>query len=169
MRVSITGDRKTVALLLLCGLLMLTILVQVTLMGPANTATAAESAEASFELPESVATPFDPRPLDDYSEILERPLMFADRRMPAEPEVTAEPAQPRSPLRLKLEGVAISADSRVALLRNTADNQLLQLAEGTAHDSWTLEALSTSSATFRRGEDITEIVLEVKARDQRRN
>jgi hypothetical protein len=126
------------------------------------------SADASIELPESTGTMFTPRSLDDYSEVLERPLLFSDRRMPPEPEVQAAPAKPRSPLRLKLEGVAISADSRVALLRNMSDNQLLQLTEGTSHDGWTLEKLSTSGATFRRGEEVTEIVLEVTSNGQRR-
>ena len=168
MRTLIPGNRTTTALLALCGLLMLTVLAQVALHDSANIDTDAERTVANIELPESVPTMFAPRPLDDYSEILERPLFFSDRRMPPEPEVTAEPAKPRSPLRLKLEGVAISANSRVALLRSTADNQLLQLAEGTAHDGWTLQNLTTSGATFRRGEETTEIFLEVNASGQLR-
>jgi hypothetical protein len=167
MNFRVPGNHTTAALLASCGLLTLTIVAQVALPGLANVVTDTESADASIELPVSKGPTFIPRPLGDYSEVLERPLLFSDRRMPPEPEVQAAPVI-RSPLRLKLEGVAISADSRVALLRNTADNQLLQLAEGTSHDGWTLEKLSTSGATFRRGEEVTEIVLEVTSNGQRR-
>lgn len=167
MNIRIPGNRTTVVLLASCGLLTLTIIAQVALPGPANVASDTESADTSIELPESTGTMFTPRPFGDYSEVLERPLLFSDRKMPPEPEVQAAPVI-RSPLRLKLEGVAISADSRVALLRNTSDNQLLQLTEGTSHDGWTLEKLSTSGATFRRGEEVAEIVLEVTSNGRRR-
>jgi len=169
MSIRIKGNRTTAALLALCGLLTLTLIAQLTLSDPANVASDTDSADSGIALPESTAAIFTPRPLGDYSEVLERPLLFSDRKMPPEPEVKAAPAKPRSPLRLKLEGVAISADSRVALLRNTSDNQLLQLAEGTSHDDWTLEKLSTSGATFRRGEEVSEIVLEVTSNGQRRH
>lgn len=168
MRNPILGNHATMALLVLCGLLMLTVFAEVSLQGLATDAADAENPETSIKFPETVGTVFVPRRFDDYSQILERPLMFADRKMPPEPEVAAEPTKPRSPLRLKLEGVAISADTRVALLRNTSDNRLLQLAEGSEHDGWTLEKLGTSHAIFRRGKETTEIAMEVAAGDRRR-
>ena len=169
MSVRIPGNRTTAALLALCSFLTLTLFIQLALQGQGKAATDTGSAVTGIELPESAGTMFTPKPLGDYSEVLERPLLFSDRRMPPEPEVQAAQAKPLSPLRLELEGVAISAESRVALLRNTSTNQLLQLAEGTSHDGWTLEKLSTSGATFRRGEEVAEIVLEVTSNDQRRH
>ena len=168
MKSLIPGNRTTVVLLVLCGLLSMIILAEVTLPEPANIAIDPEAANAGMALPANTDTKFAPRPLGDYAEILERPLLFEGRRMPPEPEQAAEPEIQRSPLSLKLEGVAISPDSRVALLRNTADNQLLQLSEGMSHDGWTLEKLNTSAATFRRGEELAELVLETETSPRRR-
>ena len=88
--------------------------------------------------------------------------------MPAAPAVAAQPKKPQTPLRLKLEGIAISSDKRIALLRNTADNQLLQLVEGMSHDGWTLEELNSTSGKFIRGSTVTEILLETSVNGRRR-
>jgi len=162
------GNRTTAMLLVLCGLLSVIILVEVYFPEPASPGSDSGTANAGVELPATPVTGFAPRPFSDYAEILERPLLFAGRRMPPEPEQAAAPAIQRSPLRLKLEGVAISSDSRVALLRNMADNQLLQLSEGMSHDGWTLETLNSSAATFRRGEELTEVALETEPNQRRR-
>ena len=87
-----------------------------------------------------------------------RPLFFTERRMP-EPE-KAEPPPPPTPLRLRLIGVAISGGSKVVLVRNLVNNQLLQLAEGDTHDGWTMDSLGAQSATFSRGAQTTELPLE---------
>lgn len=168
MKTLIPGNRTTMILLALGGLLVLTILLQVTLQNSNDTTIDPGSTDMGIELPESVNTAFSPMPFDNYAEILERPLLFANRTMPPEPEIAVEPEKPRSPLRLKLEGVAISSDSRVALLRTTTGNQLIQLAEGASHEGWILESLGNSQATFRRGEESTDIILEVKSNNRRR-
>jgi len=164
----IPRDRMTAVLLALCGLLMMVVLAEIYIQEPANQAIDLEVANASIELPANVHSRFIPNPESNYAEILERPLLFAGRRMPHEPEVSAEPAKPKSPLRLKLEGVALSMDSRVALLRNLVDNQLLQLAEGMSHDGWILETVNATSATFKRGNDLSEILLETETNKRRR-
>ena len=64
-------------------------------------------------------------------------------------------------LLLVLEGVAISGDSRVALLRDPRGNNLVQVAEGSVHNGWTLESLEGGKAVFRRGDDVTELSIEV--------
>jgi hypothetical protein len=160
MKSPLPGNRTTVALLALCGLVMLIVLAEAVLHNPAVIAVDADKGDTSLVLPENPEALFAPRPFADFSEVLERPLLFADRRMPPEPEDAAITARPLSPLRLKLEGVAISAESRVALLRNTSNNQLLQLTEGMSHDGWTLEKISSSSARFRRGEDTSDLLLD---------
>lgn len=163
MKNPIPANRTTVTLLGLCGLMILVILGQVALHDSAAIAIDADNGDTSLDLPDSPETAFAPRPFSDFSEVLERPLMFADRRMPPEPEAAPVQAKPKVPLRLKLEGVATSAESRVALLRNTTNNQLLQLAEGMSHDGWTLEKISVSGASFRRGDEITELLLDTTA------
>jgi hypothetical protein len=141
----------------------LIILAEAALLDPGAMSVAADGEDTSLVLPESPEALFAPGALSDFSQILERPLLFADRRMPPAPEVAAVQARPRSPLRLKLEGVAISSESRVALLRNTVNNQLLQLAEGMSHDGWALEEISAAAAMFRRGEEVSELLLDTIA------
>jgi len=108
----------------------------------------------------------NPPTLGALADMLERPLFFADRRMP-EPE-KAEPPPPPTPLRLKLIGVAISGDSRVALLRSLVNNQLLHLTEGESHDGWTLDALGAQSGSFSRGPQTTIVPLELEGQASRR-
>ena len=93
-----------------------------------------------------------------YADMLERPLFYADRRLPGPPEKKAAP--PPAPLRLTLEGVAIAQGARVAVLRNARTRQLVQLEEGGTHDGWTLESLDSTSARFKRGEQVTELLLD---------
>jgi len=98
---------------------------------------------------------------ESFAEVLERPLFFENRQLPAPPEEAAAPEAPREPLQLVLEGVAISGDSRVALLRDPRGNNLVQVAEGATHDGWTLESVESGRAVFKRGEDVTELSMEV--------
>jgi hypothetical protein len=162
MKLPIPASRTTVSLLGLCGFVALIILAEAALLDPGAMSVNATGGDTSLVLPESPDAMFTPGPLSDFSQILERPLLFADRRMPP-PEVAAVQAKARTPLRLKLEGVAISSESRVALLRNTANNQLLQLAEGMSHDGWALEEISAVAASFRRGEEVSELLLDTRA------
>ena len=66
---------------------------------------------------------------------------------------------PPTPLRLTLEGVAMSAGSRIAVLRSQGNNQLLTLGEGMTHEGWTLESIEADRASFRRGGQVTELPL----------
>jgi len=117
-----------------------------------------EASEAA--IPEFSNSMYLPPSIDELDEMLERPLFFSDRRMPAPPEPVAVAAAPPTPLRLKLEGVAITTESRVAVLRNLDNNQLVQLAEGMDHESWTLDSVTADGARFSRGQQISELVLD---------
>ena len=164
MKIPTQGNRTTMALLVFCALLLAIVLAQLALYDPVFLPTDADKANVSLDLPENPEPLFTPRQFADFSEVLERPLMFAARRMPPEPETAPIRAAPKAPLRLGLEGVAISADSRVALLRNTVNNQLLQLAEGMSHDGWTLETIRSSGATFRRGDEAADLRLDANTK-----
>jgi len=100
--------------------------------------------------------------LSNYPEILARPIFFSKRELPPE-AVTKAPA-PRAPLRLKLEGIAITADTRVAVLRDQGSNQLVQLSVGMSHNDWLLEDVSSATATFRHGDDVTSLSLKPENR-----
>ena len=85
--------------------------------------------------------------------------------MPAPP---ADETAPPTPLRLKLEGVALSGGARVAVLRNLSNSQLVQLEEGGTHEGWTLDSLTSTSASFSRGEQFAELPLEPSTDNRRR-
>ena len=59
----------------------------------------------------------------------------------------------------RLEGVAISPDARVAVMRDLTSNQMLHLATGMKHQGWELTALTDTVATFGRGDLSVEFPL----------
>ncbi|MET0026501.1 MAG: type II secretion system protein N [Candidatus Thiodiazotropha sp.] len=99
---------------------------------------------------------FTPVPMNAYREITERPL-FVEGRMPPKPEEKAPVAAPRAlPLKLKLEGVVITPQNRVAVIRDLSSNRLLRVTEGMNQDDWKLVQVDNASATVeRRGERLT--------------
>ncbi len=154
-----TGNFLTRLLLSLCGLLTLVVLAEQFIPVRADAVNELNSDSADIELPASASSRYVHPHIDDFAAILERPVFFKDRKLPA--EAIAKPAAAPAPLRLKLEGVAIAAESRVAVLRDLADNHLVQLADGMSHNGWTLESVNADSATFRRGGQITELTLDL--------
>jgi hypothetical protein len=154
--------------LLVASNVVLLLIVSAELLIPARpaSASAAEGNGSNAGLPEFGDTTIAAPPIVQFVDMVERPLFYIDRRMP-EPEV--EQAAPPSPLRLTLEGVAIAGGSRVAVLRNPGGQGLVQLAEGESHEGWTLDSLSSTSATFsRNGKQSTELLLDPASTGRRR-
>jgi hypothetical protein len=134
---------------------------------PPGAAAGSAQASATAVLPDFGSARLAPPPLAQLVDMVERPLFYVERRMPEPPAEAA--AAPQTPLRLKLEGIAIAGGSRVAVLRNLIGNVLIQLAEGDTHDGWTLDALSSTGATFsRNGEQRTELLLDPVGNGNRR-
>ena len=160
-------NRSTLALIVVCA--VLAVIIAIEFAYPAKTGeTAVAAAEPALnEAPSFEESDYFPPRMNDLAEMLDRPLFYADRRMPVPPKPTAAPAA-LTPLRLKLEGVAITADLRVAVLRDLKNNQLLQLTKGMSHDGWTLDTVTASGATFRRGAEIEELPLEADTGNRRR-
>ena len=111
-------------------------------------------------MPDLIDSSYLPPNLGELDEMFERPLFFSDRRMPEPPKPVAVAAAPPTPLRLKLEGVAITTEARVAVLRDLENNQLVQLAEGMSHKSWTLDSVKANGAIFTRGPQTSELMLD---------
>jgi len=154
-----TGNSQTRLLLSLCGLLIFIIAVEWFLPVRADAIDELRADSANVELPTLTSSTYVHPHIDKFAAILERPVFFKDRKLPPKP--AAEPVAPRAPIRLKLEGVAIVAEARIAVLRDLADNQLVQLAEGMSHNGWTLETVAADGAIFRRGEQVSELSLEL--------
>ena len=158
MKTGIALSRPTRVLIAANGILALVVSAQLLLPAQPGTANTATAGDGELALPDFGDTTIAAPPISQLVDMMERPLFYVDRRMP-EPEVEAAP--PPSPLQLRLEGVAISGGSRVAVLRNLNDNGLVQLAEGESHEGWTLDSLSSVAATFSRdGEQRTELPLD---------
>lgn len=143
------------------------LLVTLQLLYPATASQAidAPTDDAAADLPDFGNTSRNPPSLSQYVDMGERPLFFVERRPPKPPEVKAAP--PPSPLVLKLEGVAIANGSRIAVLRNPNTRQLVQIEEGGTHDGWTLDSVDSGSASFSRGEQVTELLLDPSAGSRR--
>ena len=137
MRLELPG-RSTQALIVAIVLLSLFVALQLLYPAAPSIADTGSSPDDKAPLPEFGSEVLTPPALADLGDMLDRPLFFDDRRMPEPPEDTAPPPPPK-PLRLKLQGVALSGGSRVAVLRNLSTNLLLQMAEGDSHDGWTLD------------------------------
>jgi hypothetical protein len=153
-RIGLTSKALTAA----SGLLALIVLLQLVFPAAPSVDSIQAEGDVAALLPDFGASTVNPPAMAELPDMLERPLFFVDRRMP---ELEAEAAPPPAPLRLKLEGVALSGGARVAVLRNLANNQLVQFEEGDTHDGWTLDSLTSTSATFsRNGEQGTELLLD---------
>jgi len=166
MRLPVTINLTTK--MLAAGCALLAVLVTFQLAFPATLPEVAASDETRADIPEIVVPPaYVPPAFETFGEVLERPLLFADRRLP---EIAVEQVEqaPREPLRLTLEGVALTSANRVALLRDQANNALVQVAEGMIHNGWTLERLDSDKAVFTRDGETTELPLEAKAGNRRR-
>lgn len=161
-------NRSMLALLVTCA--ALAIIVVFELLFPAQIDHGAPPVvdRAGTEVPAFSESVYVPPRRDDLAEMLDRPLFFKDRKLPPAPAAAATNAVPATPLRLKLEGVAITADSRIAVLRDLSNNQLLQMAEGMLHDGWTLDAVTATGANFKRGADVAELTLEADTGNRRR-
>jgi len=158
-----TGNLQTRLLLSICGLLTLVIMVEQFVVGQATVV--GEPGAAALELQKLETPPYIHSHIEDFAEVLERPVFFAERQIP--PESESPPAAPAAPIRLKLEGVAIVGEFRIAVLRDIADNKLLQLEQGMSHNGWTLKSVDRTSATFSRGTRLAEFSLDPPAGERR--
>jgi hypothetical protein len=159
-------SRSTQALLAGNALLAAIVMLQV-LLPAAPAADAMELApDSELAMPEFADVSLNPPALSALSEMIERPLLVSSRRPPEPEEV--EPPPPPKPIRLKLIGVALSGGTRVALLRNLVNNQLVHLAEGETHDGWSLDTLGAQSASFSRGPQVAELPLELESHTPKR-
>jgi len=149
----------TRALLGANGLLALLVALELVFPARSGNASGGDTDAPQSALPEFASSTAAAPTFSQLADMLERPLFYTDRRLPA-PQVEAAPAAPLTPLRLKLEGIAIAGGARVAVLRNLNGNQLIQLAEGDAHDGWTLDAIGSTSVTFSRGAQTSALQLD---------
>jgi hypothetical protein len=149
---------------LLAGCCLLILIIGTEWLTPyqVNSTTNVSTESTDVQMPDNDDSTYVHPHIDDFSAILARPIFFPNRELPI--IAVADTVAPRLPLRLKLEGIASTTGSRVAVLRDQGNNQLLQLSVGMSHNDWLLENMSSTAASFRRGDDITELTLETQNR-----
>jgi type II secretory pathway component PulC len=104
-------------------------------------------------------------PRDTYAEVSERPLFFRSRRpLPPELESTAETPAETSRAAFVLSGVILTGTRRLALLQAQSSPKIARVEEGQEYEGWTIEAIHPNRVVMRRGQEVSEIVLEDKAR-----
>jgi hypothetical protein len=102
-----------------------------------------------------------PPPMTAFNEIMERPLFEESRTKPEAP-VQEKTVAPRTPLNLRLEGVAAVAERSVALVRDLTTKELYRLTVGMEYQGWIVGRIDHDVAEFKRGDEIRELVLEVE-------
>ncbi len=98
--------------------------------------------------------------LDDFSEIVERPL-FLDTRRPPEP--TEEPPKVRPGVKrnlFALRGVIITAADRVALIEHLRSRELIRASEGQIIYDWRVHSILRDRVILRQAGATEEIKLE---------
>lgn len=162
MKSIIPGNRLTAFLLLACTLLAGIIALEWPDLSrqAGGGIRSGEIAPATGAGAQVARTEFTAPDIKTFDEILERPLFREGRTPPPPPavEATAVPTRVQQP-RLLLEGVAISPEVRVAVVRDLRSNSLLQLEEGMEHQGWRVEQVTRSGATLKNGEQIHELLL----------
>ncbi|MCU7846062.1 MAG: hypothetical protein KZQ93_19680 [Candidatus Thiodiazotropha sp. (ex Monitilora ramsayi)] len=106
---------------------------------------------------------FKALPISSFSEITQRPL-FVEGRVPPEQPVAKGPSKsPRTPLNLKLEGVAITPDSKTAVIMDLTSKELLRLREGMSHKDWKVVSVERETVKINRGKQELTLILEIDA------
>ena len=102
------------------------------------------------------------KPLDDFSEIAQRPLFIPSRR-PLPPNTEPPRPGPRTAERHRftLKGVVIVGDERMAVLVNQRrrSRTVLRVVEGQQIDGWLVEAIMPDRVVLRQGETREEVAL----------
>lgn len=155
------GNHLTRYLLIVCVLLTGILLIENSTM----LRTPADGDQPLEQQPSAVARitreNFTAPGISAYREITERPLFTADRQPPPEPDAAPAVAVEQSPLRLELEGVAITPEASIVLVRDLASNKLLRLGKGMQHQGWEVTAVTANGATFKRGAVSQEVLLRI--------
>ncbi len=114
---------------------------------------------ADYEL--TSVLPFQPSPYTSLGEILERPLFTEGRIPPEKPDKTPKAVSRMQPLKLKLEGVVISPESKVAIITDLMTRELLRLSQGMSHANWKVTEVSEGAVTIQQGAREIVLTLEI--------
>jgi hypothetical protein len=96
--------------------------------------------------------------LEEFSEMINRPLFVEARRPPEVGEGSAQERMVQTPLTLKLMGVVFTPKDRTALLVD-AKGKYKRARKNTVVDGWTLVEIEQDKVTLAQGEEQQELKL----------
>ena len=159
-----TARMLTLVLAAICGLLVVTALIQLAGYGRGYGWLPADAADEGLRVAEVDQTPLKIPPMSSFAEVENRPLFNEDRKpTPLGDDAPVTEGPPPVALNVTLTGVIIVRASgtrpelRIAMLRDNMRNESLTLKVGMPltgdQAGWTLEALEPRLATFRNAND----------------
>lgn len=96
--------------------------------------------------------------LSDFAETVQRPLFFADRRLPDEKAAEANKtaaAKPnnndRNPPNLRLTAILIVGEQRVAVVEEFGSGENLRFIEGDSHENWRIDQIGERTLSMSNG------------------
>jgi type II secretory pathway component PulC len=117
---------------------------------------------ADVEIAIKPVSSFSIAPLDEYQEIVERPLFYETRRPPSPevPEVAVqEEPQEEQPLALTLIGVMVTSDAKVALVQNDDTNKVERLKLGDEIGGWEVQFIDSDNVVINKSDETKELAL----------
>ena len=159
------GNHLTPGLLVLC-LLLTGILVYESrnmIQPPGSTPTVDQQAPSRVNR-DSFTAPA----ISVFSETTERPLFMNGREPPPEPEAAPAVVAVKTPLRLQLEGVAITPEASIAVVRDLSTNKILRLGEGMKHKGWEVTSVTATGVTLQYGKQSQELNLKPDGNNHQR-
>jgi general secretion pathway protein N len=170
-----TARTVTLGLAGICGLLLMTSLVQLAGYGRGYGWLPAEEGQGQAVAGEIDQTPIKIPAMSSFAEVENRPLFNEDRKpTPLDDDATEVDATPAVPLNVTLTGVIIvretesTSELRIAMVRDNMRNESLALKVGMPlsgdQAGWTLVTVEPRLATFKNASDETaEIELNTAA------
>jgi general secretion pathway protein N len=152
-----------------CGVLVLILIAQQWLGGGGSDPGVIQVSPSGSGVPSSLETrQFDLPPKGDYAEVIARPLFSEDRRpeerdaesSEQEEAIAADVTQKELPP-VRLTGVIITPEQRIAMLRNNKNREYVTLKEGEPLEGWTLEEIGQRRIVFATGGKREVVQLEV--------
>jgi len=157
------GNRLTLYLLLTCVLLAGILAVESTHTPQLDIDTLLTEQSTAPDGARISRPVYTPPPIRAFDEILKRPLFNENREPPPAPDkIVSTPVPVQTHIRLKLEGVAITPEARIAVLRDLTTKKMLHLAEGGNHKGWKLESVHADRALFKHNQQTVELELELE-------
>lgn len=100
-------------------------------------------------------------PLEEYSSIIERPLFFADRKLPAEEGESKEENEVRSviPPNFRLSAIVMEDEQAIALVETRGDSETRQLRPGQVVSGWRLERIEEDAIVLKSEDEQQRIQL----------